>query len=87
MSNGSLDWNRLEDLLQSNENLRAGNRAESDSKVAREEPVVDESDPWAVDYKPWPSPRSVNVPNPASDSFRSQALISSTTNQIFGVDE
>lgn len=87
MSNGTLDWSRLEDLLQSNENLRAGNRAESDRKVDGPEPEFDSSDPWAIDYKPWPAPVSLGSPNALSHRFRSETSISDVADQIFGTSK
>ena len=85
MSNGSLDWLRLQDQFQQNETLRSQGRIESPSPVDSPEPLLDESDPWAIAYEPWPAPSSVSVPDATGYSLRSETSISDVADQIFGV--
>lgn len=86
MSNLSdINWTRLEDILQSNENLRAGNRIEPPNQVDGEE-VWDQSvDPWAFDLKPWPAPPFVGAPDNPSDVGGVQNSPRFVTDKINGV--
>jgi len=79
-----IDWARLEDQLQQNAAFRSHDRAQSPNPMDGEELFNPESDPWAWDYKPWPAPSTISIPDATGYSLRSETSISDVADQIFG---